>query len=124
MNAKKQFTFSGTYAPMPIRWVNSLARNVRPAFVRPVLLKSEHLLEAAARQTGLQDFGDPRFDDALAALLDSVNQEGKLTLFGRFTVRQFLVENLCSRLRVIEVVKRFPEICRQNIQRPIFATKI
>ena len=85
-------------------------------------MKSEHLLEAAGRRTGLQDFGDPRFEDALAALLDSVNQEGKLTFFGRFTVRQFLVENLCSRLRVVEVLKRFPEIYRQNIQRPIFIT--
>jgi Sulfotransferase family len=122
MNAKKQFSFSGIYAPVPIRWVNSLARIVRPAFDRPVSLQRDHLLEAAGRQTGLQDFGDPRFENALSALLESINQEGKLTFFGRLTVRLFLVENLCSRLRVVEVLKRFPEISRQNIQRPIFIT--
>jgi hypothetical protein len=80
------------------------------------------MLEAAGRKTGLQDWGDPRFKDALAALLDSVAQEGKLTFFGRLAVRQFLIENLCSRLRIIEVLKRFPEIRRQNIQRPLFIT--
>ena len=122
MKQKKQYIFNGPYAPVPIRWLNSLARRAKPVFNRPGYLKSEQLLEAAGRRTGLQDFGDPRFEEALAALLDSVNREGKLTFFGRFAFRQFLVENLCSRLRVIEVLKRFPEIRRQNIARPIFIT--
>ncbi|UCD80278.1 MAG: sulfotransferase [Desulfobacterales bacterium] len=85
-------------------------------------MQEKNLFETAERQTGVQDWGDARFKDALAALLDSVNQEGRLTVFGRFTFRQFLTENLCSRLRVIEVLKRFPEIRQQNIQRPIFIT--
>ena len=122
MNTKKQFTFGGVSAPLPVRWVNRLARRARPAFDRLAALKSENLLEAAGRQTGLQDWGDLRFKDALAALLQSVNQEGRLTFFGLFALKQFLIENLCSRLRVIEVLKRFPEIGRQNIQRPIFIT--
>ena len=107
---------------MPIRWLNSLARRAKPVFNRPAFLKSEQLLEATGRRTGLQDFGDPRFEDALTALLDSVNREGKLTFFGRFAFRQFLVDNLCSRLRVVEVLKRFPEIRRQNLPRPVFIT--
>jgi hypothetical protein len=122
MKAKKKFTFAGTYAPLPVRLMNSLAGRMGPAIGRLVSLERNPLLNSAVRQTGLQDWGDPRFKDALAALLDSVNQEGRLTFFGCFAFRQFLIENLCCRLRVIEVLKRFPAIRQQNIERPIFIT--
>ncbi|MBT8363977.1 MAG: sulfotransferase [Deltaproteobacteria bacterium] len=122
MNTKKQFSFDGIYAPLPVRWVNGLGRISKPVFDRLASLKKENLLEAAERRIGLRDWGDPRFKDALAALLDSVNQEGKLTFFGSFALRQFLIENLCSRLRLIEVLKRYPEIQQQKIQSPIFIT--
>ena len=123
MKAKKQFTFSGIYAPAPIRWVNALARRSKSVFDRIASLNSEQMIEAAARRTGLQDWGNPRFEEALAALLNSVAQEGKLTLFGRSALKQYLIENLCCRLRVIEVLKRFPEIRQQNIARPVFITE-
>jgi len=122
MVPNNKFTFDGVYAPRPVKWLNSLARNSKPVFDRLVSLQCEDLLEAACRKTELTDWGDPRFQEDLTALLDSVNQEGKLTFFGRFTLRQFLIENLCSRLRVIEVLKRFPEIHQQTVQRPIFIT--
>jgi len=122
MVPNKKFTFNGVYAPRPVKWLNSLARNSKPVFDRLVSLQCENLLEATCRKTELTDWGDPRFQEDLTALLDSVNQEGKLTFFGRFALRQFLIENLCSRLRVIEVLKRFPEIHQQTIQRPIFIT--
>jgi hypothetical protein len=122
MKTKKHFTVDEVYAPLPVRLVNGLARITTPVFDRPPSLQSEDLLEAAARRTRLQDWGDPWFKEALAALLDSVNQEGKLTFFGRFSLRQFLIGNLGSRLRTIEVLKRFPEIQQQKIHRPIFIT--
>jgi len=122
MKIKKQFTVEGPYAPLPIRWVNSLARRTTPVFDRLVSLQIENLLETAGRKIALNDWGDPWFQKALSALLDSVNQEGKLTFFGRFSLRQFLIGNLASRLRIIEVLKRFPEIQQQKIHRPIFIT--
>jgi hypothetical protein len=122
MISKKQFTIGGAYAPLPIRLVNSIARRAKPVFDRLAALKSEDLLAAAVRQAGLQDWGDSRLEDALTALLESVNQQGRLTLFGRFALSQFLIGNLSSRLRIIEVLKRFPEIQQQKIQRPIFIT--
>jgi hypothetical protein len=88
---------------MPIRLMNSLARRSSPVFDWLVSLQMEDLLEAATRRTRLQDWGDPRLKEAMAALLDSVNAEGKLTFFGRFSLRQFLIGNLASRLRTIEV---------------------
>jgi hypothetical protein len=122
MISKKQFTIGGAYAPLPIRLVNSIARRAKPVFDRLASLKSEDLLAAAVRQAGMQDWGDSRLEDALTALLESVNQQGRLTLFGRFALSQFLIGNLSSRLRIIEVLKRFPEIQQQQIQRPIFIT--
>ena len=122
MNAKISYTFHETYAPAPIRWVNALARRSKSVFNRIASLNGEQMIEAAAGRTGLQDWGDPRFEEALAALLNSVVQEGKLTFFGSLALKQFLIENLCSRLRVIEVLKRFQEIRQQNIARPVFIT--
>ncbi|CAB1079608.1 hypothetical protein D1AOALGA4SA_7316, partial [Olavius algarvensis Delta 1 endosymbiont] len=122
MNPRRHYTNDGVYTPMPVRLVNSLARKAKPVFDRLVLLNSENLKAAAARQTGLRDWGDARFEEALDALLQSVNREGKLTFFGRFAFRQFLMGNLASRLRTIEVLKRFPEIQEQKIQKPIFIT--
>ncbi len=122
MTPSKQITADVPEAPLPIRLANSISRIARPASDRLVLLQKENLLKTAERRTGLQDWGDARFQDCLSAMLDSVIHEGKLTFFGRFTIRQFLVENLCTRLRVIEVSKRFPEIQAQQIERPIFIT--
>ncbi len=122
MIPSNQIIANGPKAPLPIRWLNYLARMSSPVFDRRVLLQRDHLLERAERQTGLQGWGDTRFNDSLSALLHSVIHEGKLTFFGRFTIKQFLVENLCTRLRVIDVLKRFPDIKDQKIQRPIFIT--
>jgi len=122
MPAENQLTVLRPYSPLPIRLVNRIGRITAPAFDWLAPLKSKDLLEAAVRQTGLQDWGDPWFQKALAALLDSVNQEGRLTFFGRFAFGQFLIGNLGSRLRIIEVLKRYPEIQQQKIRKPIFIT--
>ena len=122
MRSELHFTYQGVYAPLAVRLVNSFARIAGPAFKWPATLKMENLLEKASKKTGLYDWGDPRFKKALKAVVDSIDQEGNLTSFGRFTLRQFLTDNLCNRLRVIEVLKRFPEIRQQKIQKPIFIT--
>jgi hypothetical protein len=80
----------------------------------------QELLESACRKTGLRDWGDQRFKNALDVLVNSIAKDGELTFFGRFSLRQFLFDNLCRRLGIIETVKRFSEIGRQKIQRPIF----
>jgi hypothetical protein len=118
----KALKYCGTCTPLPIRVMNTLVGETVPGFKKWISLKAEDILETASRKTNLDDWGDPWFQEALTAILDSVNQEGRLTFFGRFTIRQFLIENLCSRLRVIEVLKRFPEIQQQKIQKPIVIT--
>ena len=122
MTAENPFTVDGPSARLPIRLLNRLARKTTPVFDRLAALKKDNLLAAAVRQTGLQDWGYPWFNKGLAALLDSVNQDGRLTFFGRFAFGQFLIGNLGSRLRIIEALKRYPEIQQQKIRKPIFIT--
>ena len=122
MLSNTQPTYTGPYAPAPVRLLNTVARRAKPISDRLNPLELQGLFESACHKTGLSGWGDQRFKEALRILLDSVGREGKLTFFGRFTLRQFLVDNLCRRLRIIETIKRFPEIGQQKIQRPIFIT--
>ena len=122
MGSKKQPTYTGPHAPAPVRLLNTVTRWSKPISDKLIPLELQGLFESACHKTGLSDWGDQRFKEALRVLLDSVAREGKLTFFGRFTLRQFLTDNLCNRLRIIEAGKRFPEIGQQKILRPIFIT--
>ena len=122
MGSKIQSTYTGPRVPAPLRLLNAVARRSKPISDNLIRLDMQDLLESAGRKTGLSDWGDQRFKNALDVLLNSVAKDGELTFFGRFSLRQFLFDNLCRRLRIIETVKRFPEIGRQKIQRPIFIT--
>ena len=122
MLSNNQFTYTGPHAPAPVRLLNTVARLSKPISDKLIPLELSDLLEIACRKTGLSEWGDQCFKEALGVLLDSVGGEGELTFFGRFALRQFLIENLCNRLRIIEAVKRFPDIGEQKILRPIFIT--
>ena len=122
MNSETELTYSNGYVPLPIKLLNKIASGSTARFGRFNRLDARNLLRTARYKTGLSDWGDSRVKEALTALVESVIQEGNLTLFGRFTMRKFLLENLSSRLRIIDVLKRFPEIRQQKIHRPIFIT--
>ena len=122
MNSKKHLTYKGTFTPLPIRLLNAIARRSGPIYTKTVSLEIQHLLETACGKTQLEDWGDQSALEPFEALIDSVGRDGKLTFFGRFALRQFLIAKLCNRLRIIEALKRFPEITRQKIDRPVFIT--
>ena len=122
MNSKKHLTYKGVFTPLPIRLLNAIARKSGPIFAKTVSLEIQHLLETACGKTQLEDWGHQGALEPFEALIDSVGRDGKLTFFGRFALRQFLIAKLCNRLRIIEALKRFPEITRQKIDRPVFIT--
>ena len=107
---------------MPVRLLNAAAGKSTLFSHRTASLAINDLLETACSKTRLDDLGDPRALEAFNALLDSVHSEGGLTFFGRLTLRQYLTAKLCNRLRIVEALKLFPEIGRQEISRPIFIT--
>ncbi len=122
MNSKNHLTYKGVFTPLPIRLLNAIARKSGPISTKPVSLEIRNLLETACGKTHLEDWGHQSARQALEVLLESVHREGKLTYFGRLALRQFLIAKLCNRLRIIEALKRFPEITRQKIDRPVFIT--
>ena len=103
-----------------IRAVNALGsvwNRIGPPLVS---LDERDLLSAAARATGLEDFGDDDFREPLRRLLSCLEAEADLTLLGRIAARRDLTGLLETRLRLVEDRKRHPEIAAQHIAAPIF----
>jgi hypothetical protein len=85
-------------------------------------LQWEGLLEAACRQTALEDFGDSSIREPLRRLTESLEAEARLNAMGRMATRYDLIRLLGNRLRMLEDRKRNPAIAEQEIPRPIVIT--
>ncbi len=87
-----------------------------------VELQVDSLLEAAAKNTGLSDFGDDSFRPQFTALIDALNRDGKLTDVGLKQTVGEMAGLLANRLRNADWLNRYPEIQDVNIESPVFAT--
>lgn len=79
-------------------------------------LDRDALLEEARTATGLSDFGDTWFIEPMDAYLKSLNSEGRLTEAGEAGQRMVIVNGLSSRLRMIEDIRRHPEILDETVE--------
>ncbi len=77
------------------------------------------LMEAAEAQTGLSDWGEEDIRRALEFLCYSLNEESRMHTAGAELVRARLSGQLANRLVLMEDRKRYPEIARQEIKRPL-----
>jgi len=102
--------------PLPVKALNAA---VGPVARRLFPLGEAGLLAAARAQTGLKDFGDDSFREALRVLLDALEREADLTALGRFLTRQLLLQLLGTRLRAQDLVARHPEILDEPVEAPI-----
>lgn len=109
----------GSRLPLPLRLLNRAGRGANLLGWQPVDLRLETLLQTARDNTGLSDFGPDDFRAPLALLLDALEKEAKLSLFGRILARTDLVHTLENRLGFVDLFKRHPEILEQRIERPI-----
>lgn len=82
----------------------------------------EDLHEAAARVTGLDDFGDDEYHEGLRVLLDSYAREAGLTGVGNYMQRSFVRGALVARLLSQSGFSRHPSYVDVPIERPIFVT--
>ncbi|WP_313801532.1 sulfotransferase [Sphingobium sp.] len=80
------------------------------------LLDRENLLAQARERAGLTDFGDPWFLEPMDHYLDASNREGRLTPAGRASTIEVIVKGLVSRLRMIDDIKRHPEILDEKVE--------
>jgi hypothetical protein len=77
------------------------------------------VLDAASRDTGLVHFGEADFMERLAVQLQSVAEDTWMNDFGRMNVFNTKVQQASSRLRIVDALKRHPEITSIEIPRPI-----
>ena len=109
------------FRPLPIRAMNAAGRALAHVGVVPISLSEDSLLAAASRQNGgLSDFGPETFLPGLRKLLESLEGESRLTLFGRYFARRQMLELLGHRLQLTDYRKRHPEIAEEQIRRPLF----
>lgn len=97
------------YRPLPIRWFNRAGRLVDKLGFLPDL-DVDHLMEAARKKTGLQDFGDEWFKEPLQVLVTAINDEAHLTPLGKLIQKNRLESALAVRLRAEALCKAHPEI--------------
>ncbi|WP_176594474.1 sulfotransferase [Sphingobium sp. EM0848] len=79
-------------------------------------LDREALLQAARERAGLSDFGDPWFLEPMDCFLEAINREGRLTPAGQSAQTETIVKGLVSRLRMVEDIKRHPEILDEQVE--------
>src|SRR5215510_6375021 len=103
-----------------IRAANIAGRGLRGLGIKAVSLGEGSLLEAARRETGLEDFGGDEFREPLKLVLEGLETEARLTLLGRLVARRDLLGLLTNRLRLTEDRRRHPGIAEQRITRPFF----
>jgi hypothetical protein len=76
------------------------------------------LIAAAREQTGLNDFGDGSFREGLDVFCESASSEAQLNQIGAAVVPGALLACLMNRLRVVDWVKRHPEVSHESIRAP------
>ncbi|MFA5109973.1 MAG: sulfotransferase [Desulfobaccales bacterium] len=105
-----------------VRLINALG----PLFLRNgfswLRLDEETLIHRARKSTGLDDFGDDSFHEALGLLLRAFETEADLNFLGRLCVQGDTVRLLSNRLRLAADRKRYPAIADEVIRRPLFIT--
>lgn len=79
-------------------------------------LDRENLLELARKRAGLSDFGDLWFLEPMDRFIEASNLGGRLTPAGRASTTEVTVKGLVSRLRMMEDIKRHPEILDEKVE--------
>lgn len=80
------------------------------------LLDREQLLQQARERAGLSDFGDLWFIEPMDRYIEASNREGRLTPAGVASMTEVVVKGLVSRLRMVEDIKRHPEILDEKVE--------
>ena len=84
---------------------------------RPVMsiLGLRTLVGMACEQTGLSDFGDPWFFGNIDALIPVLNTQAKLSPQGVSSAQGMILSALSSRLRHVNLIKKHPEILKEQV---------
>jgi hypothetical protein len=104
--------------PAPVRLLNGIGAGLRALGLPLVPLNPKALKARAIRTAGLSDFGEGAFEEALAVLCRSAEEDARLCFMGRMAARDHISNSLVTRLRRIEARKSRPEIFKQPLAPP------
>lgn len=107
------------HLPFPARLANAIGRLLRNLGLPVVPLEPEILKARAKGLTGLSDFGESEFEEGLGVLCQSANDDARLTLLGRLSMRDQISASLATRLRRIHLKKTRPEIFSAELIPPL-----
>jgi hypothetical protein len=105
---------------LPVRLLNgfgALLPKTRTPAGRPLAME---LVESAKQRCGVDDFGEGNFFEGLWRLLESCQNEARLSLIGKIALRVDVSETLCSRLRMQQDRQVYAGIAQQEIRQPLF----
>ena len=113
-------SFPSTPLWWPARAANLGGRVAEAALRRPVYsLRPADLLAEAMHAAQLTDLGPTWPDQAFTVLARSLDSEARLTAVGRRLAHRQLVRDARTRLRVVDALKRHPEVLDRPLRRPI-----
>ncbi len=108
-------------SPQNPDWVVEANREGRHFDLNAVVpLDYDALVYAAKRKTGLDDFGQDYWQAPFKMFCDDLDQLADLTLFGRLMARSDAIQWLCTRLQILDLCKKHPEILEQEVPSPTF----
>ncbi len=82
-------------------------------------LSPQAILDQAAEQTGLDDFGPSDFRERLDVLSQAILEDETLGALGRLSLHSDLVRYAANRLRLFDLLRRHPEIHEVELPAPI-----
>jgi hypothetical protein len=84
------------------------------------MIEADRLVAEAIETSGLDDFGDIPFREALDVMVDSLNRDAKVEGAVGDGAAGMLKGVLGKRLRLVDDRKQYPEIARETIAAPVF----
>jgi hypothetical protein len=83
-------------------------------------MRVDEIIAKAYENTELADFGDAAALEGLERLVKASNEEARLSAVGAQRWEASIVSTLSNRLRIVDYLKRHPELLERPIERPMF----
>jgi hypothetical protein len=83
-------------------------------------MQVDEIIAKARAATGLADMGDPAMLEGLELLVKATNEEARLSEVGAQRWEATLVSTLANRLRIVDHLKRHPELLERPVEKPTF----
>src|SRR5215470_73260 len=105
---------------LPVRLFNGFGALLEKSRIPSNRMFAPDLIETAKRRSGLENFAEGDFFDALSRLIESCQDEARLNLMGKIVLKTDVLETLCARLQMERDRQLYPNISHQEIRQPLF----